>query len=169
MPFKEDSYDPAIPANTRERSSGVVISPAPDVPRVPGQAWVEERTRVAVGRSINISGRLVFSEPVRIEGRFKGEVISVDLVVISAEGHVEGRVRAPRLLILGELRGDVTGADKVMLGPRSRLNGRLETANLTVVEGAYLSGDVRMIGISAERQNAPENQLDAIESAGNRP
>src|SRR5512135_1872766 len=77
------------------------------IPSMPGQAWVEERTRIAVARNINVSGRLVFQEPVRIEGNFRGEVTSSDLVVVSEHGRIEGRVRTPRLLILGELQGDV--------------------------------------------------------------
>jgi len=119
-----------------------------EVPNAPGQAWVEERTRVAVARNITVSGRLVFHEPVRIEGRFRGEVSSVDLVVISGEGDIEGRVRAPRLLILGELRGDVIAADRVVLGPRCRVFGRIEAKRLTICEGALLNGDVRMAGLA---------------------
>ena len=45
------------------------------IPQDAGVAWAEERTRVAVGRNVNVSGRLIFQEPVRIEGRFKGEVV----------------------------------------------------------------------------------------------
>ena len=69
------------------------------IPPTPGAAWVEERTRVAVARNINVSGRLVFQEPVRIEGNFRGEVSSSELVVISDHGIIEGRVRTPRLQI----------------------------------------------------------------------
>src|SRR5579863_1398866 len=84
------------------------LSAAPTtLPNTPGQAWIEERTRVAVGRGINVSGRLVFQEPVRIEGRFRGEVSSSELVVITEQASVEGKVRTPRVLILGELTGDV--------------------------------------------------------------
>jgi len=119
-------------------------APSAGIPRAPGQAWVEERTRVAVGRNITVSGRLVFQEPVRIEGCFRGEVISVDLVVIASEAVVEGRVRAPRLLILGELRGDVTGAVRLVIGPCARVYGRIEADHLTVCEGARLNGDVHM-------------------------
>ena len=118
--------------------------PSAGIPRVPGEAWVEERTRVAVGRNITVSGRLVFQEPVRIEGCFRGEVSSIDLVVIATGSLVEGRVRAPRLLILGELRGDVFGAVRLVLGPSARVYGRIETRHLTVCEGAYLNGDIRM-------------------------
>jgi cytoskeletal protein CcmA (bactofilin family) len=114
------------------------------IPSMPGAAWVEERTRIAVGRNINVSGRLVFQEPVRIEGNFRGEVSSSELVVISDHGTVEGRVRSPRLLVLGELRGDVTDSRLVVLGPRARVFGRIEADSLRVSEGALLEGDVRV-------------------------
>jgi cytoskeletal protein CcmA (bactofilin family) len=102
------------------------------------------RTRVAVARNINVSGRLVFQEPVRIEGNFRGEVSSSELVVISDHGTIEGRVRTPRLLVLGVLRGDITDSRLVVLGPRARVFGRIEADSLRVCEGALLEGDVRV-------------------------
>ncbi len=108
------------------------------------QAWVDERTRVAVGRNTNISGKLIFQEPVRIEGRFRGELSSVELLVVSTEAKIEGKIRAPRLLILGELQGDVVGAAQVVLGPAARVNGRIEARSLTICEGARFNGEVQM-------------------------
>ncbi|HLW69183.1 MAG TPA: polymer-forming cytoskeletal protein [Candidatus Binataceae bacterium] len=117
--------------------------PAPMLPHTPGDAWIEERTRIAVGPGINVSGRLVFQEPVRIEGRLRGEVSSSELVVISEQASVEGKVRTPRVLILGELTGDVVDAKSVVLGPRARVKGNIDTESLTICEGAQLEGDVR--------------------------
>ncbi len=114
-------------------------------------AWAEERTRVAVGRNVNVSGKLIFHEPVRIEGRFRGEVRSVELVVIGEEGMIDGKVCAPRLLIMGELRGEVVGCDRVVLGPRAKFFGNIETRNLTVSEGAHLDGNVRMTRVSVDK------------------
>ncbi len=108
------------------------------------QAWVDERTRVAVGRNTNISGKLIFQEPVRIEGKFRGEMSSVELLVVTAEAKIEGKISAPRLLILGELQGDVVGAAQVVLGPAARVNGRIEAKSLTVCEGAQFNGEVQM-------------------------
>jgi cytoskeletal protein CcmA (bactofilin family) len=121
-------------------------SPQPtiSIPPIPGEAWVEERTRVAVGRNVNVSGRLVFQEPVRIEGSFRGEVSSSQLVVIADHGKIEGRVRSPRLLVLGELRGDVIGSRLVVLGPHARVVGRIHADSLRVCAGAQLDGDVRI-------------------------
>ena len=121
--------------------------PAASLPYAPGAAWIEERTRIAVSRNINVSGKLVFQEPVRIEGNFRGEVSSTDLVVISEEGAVNGRIRTPRILILGELQGDVIGAKSVVLGARSRVRGRIEAETLTVCEGARLECDL-LVGMA---------------------
>jgi cytoskeletal protein CcmA (bactofilin family) len=118
--------------------------PTAQVPRPPMQAWVDERTRVAVGRNTNISGKLIFQEPVRIEGRFRGEVSSVELLVVTAEGYIEGKIRAPRLLVLGEVRGDVIGALQVVLGPAATVNGRIQANSLTICEGATFNGDIQM-------------------------
>ena len=114
------------------------------IPQDAGAAWAEARTRVAVGRNVNVSGKLIFHEAVRIEGRFRGEVRSVDLVVVGEEGMIEGKVSAPRLLIMGELRGDLIGCDRVVLGPRAKVFGNIEARSLTISEGAYLDGNVRM-------------------------
>ena len=128
------------------------------IPQDAGAAWAESRTRVAVGRNVNVSGKLIFAEPVRIEGRFRGEVRSVELVVVGEEGMIEGKVFAPRLLIMGELRGDLIGCDRVVLGPRAKVFGNIETRNLAVAEGAYLEGDVHMTGVRVEQTAASNNR-----------
>jgi cytoskeletal protein CcmA (bactofilin family) len=112
-------------------------------------SWIEERVRIAVNRNVTVAGRLVFQEPIRIEGRFRGEVSSSELVVISEDGSVGGRIRSPRLVVLGELEGDVTASKSVVLGPRSRFKGKIEADNLTICEGAHLNADLR-IGSRAE-------------------
>src|ERR1700691_3917359 len=124
------------------------------IPQDAGVAWAESRTRVAVGRNVNVSGKLIFHEPIRIEGRFRGEVRSVELVVVGEEGMIEGKVFAPRLLIMGELRGDLVGCERVVLGPRAKVFGNIETRNLTVGEGAYLDRNVSMTRVSLEAEAA---------------
>ena len=115
-------------------------------------SWVEERARVAVNRNVRVSGRLVFQEPIRIDGHFRGEVSSSELVVISEDASVGGRIRSPRLVVLGELEGDITASKSVLLGPRSRFKGKLEADNITICEGAYLNADLRIGCRSKDRR-----------------
>jgi len=117
--------------------------PAPGNSAEPN-GWVNERTRIAVGHGVNVSGKLIFNEPVRIEGTFKGEVTSASLVVISETGTVEGRMKASRLVVLGEMRGDIVDATRAYLGSHARVYGDITADNLTVCEGAYFSGNVKM-------------------------
>ena len=106
--------------------------------------WVNERTRIAVGHGVNVSGKLIFNEPVRIEGTFRGEVTSSSMVVIAEAGTVEGRMKASKLVVLGEMRGDIVDATRAYLGPHARVYGDISADNLTVCEGAYFSGNVKM-------------------------
>jgi len=114
--------------------------------------WLEQRTRLAVSPNINISGHLAFQEPVRIEGGFRGEISSTELVVISEDGFVEGEIRAPCALILGRLRGSITAAKSVVLGPRAKLDGRIKTERLTVCEGAWVEADIRVAASETVRR-----------------
>jgi len=116
--------------------------PAPVLPPIAGEMWNEERTRVAVSRNSNVSGKLSFQGPVRIDGKLRGELTSTEVVVISETASVDGRVRAPRVLLLGSLEGEVTGAKTVVMGPSSRAKGRIEAERLTVCEGARLEADL---------------------------
>jgi cytoskeletal protein CcmA (bactofilin family) len=145
---------------TKIRETARKTEPAPPQPanantsiNISPQGWVQERTRVAVGHGVNVSGKLIFHEPVRIEGAFKGEVTSSDLVVIGEEGAVEGRVKAIRLVVLGELRGDIVGSARAYLGPHARVYGDIAAEHLTVCEGATFTGNVTMSGFRADAQN----------------
>jgi cytoskeletal protein CcmA (bactofilin family) len=111
-------------------------------------SWVEERARIAVNRNVRIAGRLVFQEPIRIDGHFRGEVSSSELVVISEDGSVGGRIRSPRVVVFGVLEGTIS-SKSVILGPHSRFKGKIEADNLTICEGAYLEAELR-IGLRSE-------------------
>jgi cytoskeletal protein CcmA (bactofilin family) len=117
--------------------------------------WTQERTRVAVGQGVNVSGKLIFNEPVRIEGTFRGEVTSSSLVVIAEAGTVEGKMKASKLVVLGELRGDIVDASRAYLGSHARVYGDITAENLTVCEGAYFSGNVKMTTHRAQSSTAP--------------
>jgi len=109
----------------------------------PALSWMQERVRTVVSGTIR--GKLIYQEAVRIEGRISGELSSTELVVIAEGGSFQGRLRTPRLLVLGEFDGEVIGAKTVMLGARARVKANIQAESLVVQEGAWLDGDVRVI------------------------
>ena len=106
----------------------------------PALRWMHERVRTVVSGTIR--GKLIYQESVRVEGRISGELSSTELVIIAEGASLHGRVRTPRLLVLGEFEGDVIGAKTVVLGTQARVRANIRAESLVVQEGARLDGDV---------------------------
>ena len=109
---------------------------------VNGNAWQE--VRVSLGPDAEVTGKLSFTVPTRIEGKLKGEVRATDLLVIGPQAIVHASVQAERLIVLGEVRGEVRQAARVEICTGGRLFGDVETKCLVVQEGATFDGNSRM-------------------------
>src|SRR3989449_9256395 len=109
---------------------------------VDGNAWQE--VRVSLGPDAEVTGKLSFTVPTRIEGKLKGEVRATDLLVVDPQAIVHASVQAERLIVLGEVRGEVRQAARVEICTGGRLFGDVETKCLIVQEGATFDGNSRM-------------------------
>ena len=78
-----------------------------------GGPKVWQDVRVSLGPDAEVTGKLSFVSPTRIEGKLKGEVRSSDLLIIGPEAVVQATVHAEKLVVLGEVRGEVLGASLV--------------------------------------------------------
>ena len=115
--------------------------------------------RVSLGPDAEVTGKLSFATPTRIEGKLKGELRATDLLVIGSQAVVQANVHAEKLVVLGEVRGHVQGASRVEICAGGRLFGDIETKCLVVQEGATFEGRSRMgvePGVAAE---LPEPEL----------
>src|SRR2546428_10405143 len=88
---------------------------------VNGNAWQE--VRVSLGPDAEVTGKLSFTVPTRIEGKLKGEVRATDLLVIGPQAIVHASVQAEKLIVLGEVRGEVRQAVPVAICSRRLLLG----------------------------------------------
>jgi cytoskeletal protein CcmA (bactofilin family) len=105
-------------------------------------AWQD--VRVSLGPDAEVTGKLSFAVPTRIEGKLKGEVRATDVLVIGPQAVVHATVQAERLVVLGEVRGQVCGAGRVDICAGGRLFGDVETRCLVVEEGGTFEGRSRM-------------------------
>jgi cytoskeletal protein CcmA (bactofilin family) len=105
-------------------------------------AWQD--VRVSLGPDAEVTGKLSFATPTRIEGRLKGELRASDLLVIGPQAVVQANVHAAKLVVLGEVRGQVQGANRIEICAGGRLYGDIETKCLVVQEGATFEGRSRM-------------------------
>jgi len=107
-----------------------------------GNGWQD--VRVSLGPDAEVTGKLSFVVPTRIEGKLKGEVRASDVLVVGPQAVVQATVRAEKLVVLGEVRGNVEGASRVQICSGGRLYADVETKCLIIEEGATFEGQSRM-------------------------
>jgi cytoskeletal protein CcmA (bactofilin family) len=129
------------------------VAPKPIAARAPEASligWQEIRTFLDPGTQV--SGKLGFTTPTRIEARLRGEVRASDLLVIAAGGLVQGTLWPKSLVVAGEIRGRILGADRVEIQAGGRVTGFIETRALDIDQGATFEGDCRMSDTAAAQE-----------------
>lgn len=94
-----------------------------------------------------MQGTLVFRDPVnlRINGRFEGSLDTKGNLTIGEKASVEAKISGESIVIAGTVKGDVVAKKELRLASSARMIGDIETPVLSVIEGALLQGNCRMI------------------------
>ncbi|GAA5483811.1 bactofilin family protein [Haloferula sargassicola] len=95
---------------------------------------------------IEITGSIRFSNDMIIDGQIEGEIISEKgKVTIGENAKVKGDITAGEVKVFGNVEGKIT-SERCELKSKSRLNGDIKTKNLSMEEGASLSGRTEIGG-----------------------
>lgn len=97
-----------------------------------------------LGPGSQFEGKLVFDEIVRIDGVFRGEIQSRDILIIGPGADIQGEISVGTLIVSGKLQGNVKVLNKVELRAPAQVDGSLETPVLMVEAGVVLNGTLSM-------------------------
>lgn len=78
---------------------------------------------------------------VRVEGTVHGEVRTAGSLTVAVGAHVDGSIRARKIVLAGDMKGQVLCDERLELLTGSSLGGDIETGTLVVHEGAYIEAD----------------------------
>ena len=102
------------------------------------------RIDTLVGQGTEITGNLVFSGGLHVDGTIKGNVVaeegSTALLILSEFGRIEGEVTVPNMVLNGEIVGDVFGSTRVELAPKARVTGSVYYNLIEMAIGAEVNG-----------------------------
>ena len=93
-----------------------------------------------LGRGAAFEGKLTFDGTVRIDGRFKGEVFSDDVLVIGEGAHVEAEIDIGEVIIQGTVVGNIKAKRSIEIHAPGRVKGDLNTPSLQVDKGVIFEG-----------------------------
>jgi cytoskeletal protein CcmA (bactofilin family) len=138
--------------------------PVPQPPAAAASAPLPRSSGISsfLDASSAFEGVIRSSEPLRLDGRVKGEIHCEHSVVISESARIEATIRAAAVAIAGEVRGQVHATRKITLAATARMVGDLTTPAIVIEEGAELTGRIQ-IGAqqpTSERQPEKAEQAD---------
>src|SRR6478752_6193090 len=107
-----------------------------------------------LGRGATFEGKLTFDGTVRIDGRFKGEVFSDDVLVIGEGAIVEAQIDVGEVIIQGTVVGNITAKRSIEIHAPGRVKGDLHTPSLQIDKGVMFEGRSFMEQATQGRQAA---------------
>lgn len=119
------------------------------------------QTHTILGPEASFDGRLTFQGAVRIDGKFSGEIITDDVLVVGEGAEVTAIVNVGSLILNGLIRGNVRAKKAVELHAPARLYGDIETPQLVIHSGVIFEGHCKMENIGKERPEILKGGADA--------
>jgi cytoskeletal protein CcmA (bactofilin family) len=99
-----------------------------------------------LGRGATFEGKLTFEGTVRIDGRFRGEVFTDDVLVIGEGAIVEAEVDVGEVIIQGTVIGNIKAKRSIEIHAPGRVKGDVHTPSLQIDKGVIFEGRSFMEG-----------------------
>ena len=124
----------------------------------------DAQIKAYMGEDTIFNGLLNFTGTVRIDGKFEGQVITEDTLIIGETGHLTAEISAGTVICMGYVEGTVM-AQKVEIHSTSKVVGSIKSPALHIELGGVFDGTCDMTGketkiiplVKAEEIQAPSN------------
>jgi cytoskeletal protein CcmA (bactofilin family) len=97
-----------------------------------------------LGKGSEFEGKLTFEGQVRIDGKFSGQIMTKDTLVIGDGARVNAEIQAGTVIINGMVEGNVRATSIIEVHQPGRVKGNLETPALAMDRGVIFEGTCKM-------------------------
>jgi cytoskeletal protein CcmA (bactofilin family) len=97
-----------------------------------------------LGPGTEFDGRLTFSGTVRIDARFKGSIVTDDVLVVGEQARIDADLTCGTVIVYGEVNGNIRAKNGIELRHPAKVRGNLETPSLLLEKGVLFQGESRM-------------------------
>ena len=97
-----------------------------------------------LGRGATFDGKLTFEGTVRIDGKFTGEIVSTDTLIIGEGAEVKAQIQVGSLVIVGEYNGDAKASKSIEIKAPAKVRGTITTASIVIERGVFFDGTCKM-------------------------
>lgn len=107
-------------------------------------ASVGNSSDLRLGAGVEFDGKLTFKGTVRIDAKFKGSIVTDDVLVVGERARIDADIACGTVIVEGEVNGSIRAKSAVELRRTARVRGDIETPSLSVESGVFLHGSVKM-------------------------
>jgi cytoskeletal protein CcmA (bactofilin family) len=100
-----------------------------------------------LGRGSEFEGKLTFEGTVRIDGKFTGQIVTNDVLVVGEGAKVSAEISCGTIIVHGEINGNIKAKVIVELHHPAKLRGNVETPALMIERGVIFEGSTKMEGV----------------------
>lgn len=97
-----------------------------------------------IAAGMRISGDIESGGVIKIDGRVDGSVVGARQILLGRGGAIHGNVEADEVVIGGDVFGSVRATNRLELQGTATVQGNIDTKSIVVMEGAQITGNVRM-------------------------
>lgn len=104
----------------------------------------KDQIKAFLGKDTEFEGKLSFTGAVRIDGRFKGEILTEGTLIVGETAIVQSDIRASHIIISGEVRGNIVGDNRIEIHTPGKVFGNIQAPLVTIDEGVVFEGKCLM-------------------------
>jgi len=129
-----------------------------------------DKTFGLLGKGVEVTGDIIFTDQLQVEGKVAGKLISENgTLIIGETGRVDAQVEVSVCVIHGVVNGNVNARSRVEIHKPGRVSGDLATSVLVIEEGAVFNGTIGMgqqADISLPEGIAPKDSDEKVKARG---
>jgi len=97
-----------------------------------------------IDKETEINGDIKFKENFRIDGVFKGKILTGGGLIVGETGEVDADIEVISIAINGRVKGSIKAKEKVEIFSKGRVIGSVATPKLIIEDGAFFQGSCQM-------------------------
>jgi cytoskeletal protein CcmA (bactofilin family) len=97
-----------------------------------------------IDRDSEIIGDIKFKENFRIDGVFKGKILSGNGLIIGETGEIEADIDVVSIAINGRVKGSIKAKERIEIFSKGRVIGSVTAPKLIIEDGAFFQGSCQM-------------------------
>jgi cytoskeletal protein CcmA (bactofilin family) len=97
-----------------------------------------------LGNGSELEGTLILHGSTKIDGHFKGEILSDGNVIVGKQGRIEAHIHTSSIDIMGEVHGNIISDHRVHIHAPAKVFGNIESPTLVIDPGVVFEGETRM-------------------------